>query len=153
MLLTIFKITDMSTSDYEAIRFECFVGKNPMLATMYFQRVLFDSDVAFKSFRGKLRELAGDADEWEADDNFSDAFSIEDDGLVAQKIKLPKKFYRYEKDKKGKFVKSTPERIVSFAKFVCFPDENPQVQIDRYLANVPDNCWIEEDEEEDKESE
>jgi hypothetical protein len=145
MKLSVFKIEDVSSDDYNAVRLTMFVGTNASLAAMTFTKTIFDnsdSAVMYRFFASKL----GDEEIWECNDDFSDCLVIADDSLTARRVKLPKPFYRFERNKKGVFVKSSDERIVRYMKVVCFPGEDEQSQIDRYVANVPDDCWVDEEE-------
>ena len=141
--LSIFKIEDAEIEDTEALRVELFPGEDPEDAVTSFTTVVFANSMAILYHR--LKAKLGDKDKWEADGEFSDCIRVTG---TAERVKVPKPFYRFEKNSKGVNVKAKPERIVKYAKLVSFkggPSLNEQLE--RYLDQVPDECWIEEKEE------
>lgn len=145
--LSIFKIEDAEIEDTDALRVELFPGDDPDDAVVSFTTVVFQNSMPML-FR-KLSKKLGDDTEWEADDDLTDCVIVSG---VAERVKVPKRFYRFEKNKKGDFVKAKPEREVKYAKLVSF-NGGPTLmeQLERYLSNVPDDCWIKEKEKEKEE--
>lgn len=142
--LSIFKIEDAGIEDTDALRVELFLGTDPEDATVAFNTVVFKNSLSL--LYARLERKLKDNDEWEADANFSDCVTVTGE---AKRIAIPKPFYRYERNKKGQYVKATPARVVKYAKMVEIQGGPTfQEQMDRYLANVPDDCWIEEEGEE-----
>ena len=144
--LSIFKIEDAEIEDTEALRVELFPGEDPDDAVVSFNAVVFKNSMPM--LYRKLSKKLGDDAEWEADDDLSDCVLVSG---VAERIRVPKRFYRFERNKKGGYVKAKPEREVKYAKLVSF-NGGPTLeeQLERYLSNVPDECWI-EDKKEDEE--
>ena len=144
--LSIFKIEDAGIQDTEALRVELFPGEDPDDAVVSFNAVVFKNSMPM--LYRKLSKKLGDDAEWEADDDLSDCVLVSG---VAERIRVPKRFYRFERNKKGDYVKVKPEREVKYAKLVSF-NGGPTLeeQLERYLSNVPDECWI-EDKKEDEE--
>lgn len=144
--LSIFKIEDAEIEDTEALRVELFPGEDPEDAVTSFTTVVFQNSMAILYHR--LKAKLGDKDKWEADGEFSDCIRVTG---TAERVKVPKEFYRFTKNSEGKNVKAKPARIVKYAKLVAFkggPSLNEQ--LDHYLAQVPDSCWIEKKEEEEE---
>ena len=153
--LSIFRIEDAGIEDTDALRVELFLGTDPEDATVAFNTVVFKNSLSL--LYARLERKLKDNDEWEADANFSDCLTVTGD---AKRIAVPRPFYRFERNKKGVYVKATPERnkkgvyvkatperIVKYAKMVEIQGGPTfQEQMDRYMANVPDDCWIEEEE-------
>ena len=145
--LSIFKIEDAGIEDTDALRVELFLGTDPEDATVAFNTVVFKNSLSL--LYARLERKLKDNDEWEADANFSDCVTVTGD---AKRIAVPRPFYRFERNKKGVYVKATPVRVVKYAKMVEIQGGPTfQEQMDRYLANVPDDCWIEEEENEESE--
>lgn len=142
--LSIFRIEDAGLSDVKALRVELFEGTDPDDAVISFNTVVFENNQ--NMLYRKLSKVLGDDDVWEADADLTDCVVVTGE---AQKVKIREPFYRFEKNKKGQFVKASPERIVKFAKLVAFKGDSLENQLDRYLSNVPKECKIpiEEDEE------
>lgn len=140
--LSIFKIEDVSTDEYNAVRVECFPGEDPEDAVMSFKKTVFENSqgLLYKRLKGRL----GDEDEWEAKDDLTDCMLV---GGVAERVSI-KPHYRFTRDKKGNLVKASPERIVKFLKVVAFKGETIEGEIARYEAQVPDSCKIEDEGEE-----
>ena len=140
--LSIFKIEDASTDEYNAVRVECFPGEDPEDAVMSFKKTVFENSqgLLYKRLKGRL----GDEDEWEAKDDLTDCMLV---GGVAERVSI-KPHYRFTRDKKGNLVKASPERIVKFLKVVAFKGETIEGEIARYEAQIPDSCKIEDEGEE-----
>ena len=143
--LSIFKIEDAEIEDTEALRVELFPGEDPDDAVVSFNTVVFKNSMPM--LYRKLSKKLGDDTEWEADDDLTDCVLVSG---VADRVKVSKPFYRFERNKKGDYVKAKPERIVKYAKLVAFKGgPTLEEQLERYLSNVPDDCWIEEKESEE----
>lgn len=144
--LSIFKIEDAEIEGVDALRVELFPGDDPDDAVVSFTTVVFKNSMPML-FR-KLSKKMGKDTEWEADDDLSDCVLVSG---VAERIRVPKRFYRFEKNKKGVNVKASPEREVKYAKLVSFKG-GPSLgeQLERYMNQVPDECWIEEKEEKEE---
>lgn len=142
--LSIFRIEDAGLPDAKALRVELFEGTDPDDAVISFNTVVFENNQ--NMLYRKLSKVLGDDDVWEANADLTDCVVVTGE---AQKVKIREPFYRFEKNKKGQFVKASPERIVKFAKLVAFKGDSLENQLDRYLSNVPEECKIpiEEDEE------
>ena len=143
--LSIFKIEDAEIKDTEALRVELFPGEDADDAVVSFTTVVFQNSMPM--LYRKLSKKLGDETEWEADDDLTDCVIVSGE---ADRVKVPKPFYRFERNSKGVNVKAKPERIVKYAKLVSFkggPSLNEQLE--RYLDQVPDECWIEEKENEE----
>lgn len=143
--ISVFHIEDAGLEETEAMRIEVFPGTDPEEASVSFTTVVFKNSLSllYKKLQDKLGK---EESEWYCDAEFSDCIKIAGD---AKRIAVPKPFYRYERNKKGVYVKATPARIVRYAKLVEIAGGPTfQEQLDRYLANVPDDCWIEEEGEE-----
>lgn len=142
--LSIIKMEDASTKDYDAIRIVCFPGTTIKGATASFTKMIFanENGVLYKYLRGHLK---GEA-EWECNDEFTDMFQIYGD---ARKVAIRHHYY-FERNSKGQAVKATPERVVRYVK-VCalgeYPDVNAEVQ--RYLSQVPEELFIDDEEKDD----
>lgn len=145
--LSIFKIEDAGIDNTDALRVELFQGEDPEDATVAYQTVVFKNSLSL--LYARLERKLKDNDEWEANDNFTDCIIVSGE---AKRIAVPRPFYRFERNKKGQYVKASPERVVKYAKMVEIQGgQTFQEQMDRYMSNVPDDCWVEE-EEKDKES-
>lgn len=139
--LSIFKIEDISTDEYNAVRVECFPGEDPEDAVISFRKTVFESaqGLLYKRLKDKL----GDEDEWVANEELTDCVLV---GGVAEKVAI-KPHYRFTRDKKGNLVKANPERIVKFLKVVAFKGETVEGEVARYEAQIPDSCKIDNEEE------
>lgn len=139
--LSIFKIEDISTDEYNAVRVECFPGEDPEDAVISFRKSVFENaqGLLYKRLKSKL----GDEDEWEANDELTDCVLV---GGVAERV-MVKPHYRFTRDKKGNLVKANPERIVKFLKVVAFTGETVEGEVARYEAQIPDSCKIDDNEE------
>lgn len=147
--VSIFRIEDAGIDNTDALRVELFRGTDPESANTSYQAVIFRNQLG--RLYKRLSDKLGDNDEWECNEKFSDCVVTDGD---AQRIKVPTPFYRFERNKKGQYVKATPERVVKYAKMVWFEDGPTfEEQIDRYLSNVPDECKIEPEEKEEKDKE
>lgn len=143
--LSIFKIEDAEIEDTEALRVELFPGEDPEDAVTSFTSVVFANSMAILYHR--LKKRLGDKEVWEANEDFTDCIRVSG---TADRVKVPKPFYRFVRNSEGKNVKAKPERIVKYAKLVSFkggPSLNEQLE--RYLAQVPDKCWVDKEEEEE----
>ena len=144
--LSIFKIEDAEIEDTEALRVELFPGEDPEDAVTSFTSVVFQNSMAILYHR--LKAKLGDKDVWEANGDFTDCIRVTG---TAERVKVPKEFYRFTKNSEGKNVKAKPARIVKYAKLVAFKGgPTLEEQLERYLAQVPDNCWVEKKEEEEE---
>ena len=144
--LSIFKIEDAEIEGTEALRVELFPGEDPEDAVTSFTSVVFQNSMAILYHR--LKAKLGDKDTWEANGDFTDCIRVTG---TAERVKVPKPFYRFTKNSEGKNVKAKPARIVKYAKLVAFKGgPTLEEQLERYLAQVPDNCWIEKKEEEEE---
>lgn len=144
--LSIFKIEDAEIEDTEALRVELFPGEDPEDAVTSFTSVVFANSMAILYHR--LKKKLDGKEIWEADGEFSDCIRVTG---IAERVKVPREFYRFTRNSEGKNVKAKPARIVKYAKLVAFkggPSLNEQ--LDHYLAQVPDNCWVEKKEEEEE---
>lgn len=139
--LSIFKIEDISTDEYNAVRVECFPGEDPEDAVISFRKSVFESaqGLLYKRLKDKL----GDEDEWVANEELTDCVRV---GGVAERVTI-KPHYRFTRDKKGNLVKANPERVVKFLKVVAFKGETVEGEVARYEAQIPDSCKINDDEE------
>ena len=143
--LSIFKIEDAEIEDTQALRVELFPGEDPEDAVTSFTTVVFQNSMAILYHR--LKAKLGDKDKWEADGEFSDCIRVTG---TAERVKVPKPFYRFVRNSEGKNVKAKPERIVKYAKLVSFKGgPTLEEQLERYLAQVPDKCWVDKEEEEE----
>ena len=138
--LSIFKIEDASTDEYNAVRVELFPGEDPEDAVVSFKKIVFEN--ATPMLYRRLSKKLADADEWEADDELSDCIVVTGD---AQRVSIPH-HYRFERNKKGQLVKATPERVVKYVKVVAFKGGSVEEEVQRYKEQVPEDCWIEEEE-------
>ena len=144
--LSIFKIEDAEIEGTEALRVELFPGEDPEDAVTSFTSVVFQNSMAILYHR--LKAKLGDKDTWEANGDFTDCIRVTG---TAERVKVPKPFYRFTKNSEGKNVKAKPARIVKYAKLVAFKGgPTLEEQLERYLAQVPDNCWIDKKEEEEE---
>ena len=144
--LSIFKIEDAEIEGVDALRVELFPGEDPEDAVTSFTSVVFANSMAILYHR--LKKRLGNEEVWEANEDFTDTICVSGE---AERVKVPKPFYRFVKNSEGKNVKAKPARIVKYAKLVAFKG-GPTLgeQLDRYLAQVPDNCWVEKKEEEEE---
>lgn len=141
--LSIFKIEDADIKDTEALRVELFPGEDPDDAVTSFTTVVFKNSMPM--LYRKLSNKLGDEEEWEADDELSDCVLVSGE---AERVKVNKPFFRFERNSKGVNVKAKPERVVKYAKLVSFKGgPSLEEQLERYMSQVPDDCWIEEKEE------
>lgn len=141
--LSIFKIEDAEIEDTEALRVELFPGEDPEDAVTSFTTVVFKNSMPM--LYRKLSKKLGDEEEWEADDELSDCVLVSGE---AERVKVNKPFFRFERNSKGVNVKAKPERVVKYAKLVSFKGgPSLEEQLERYMSQVPDECWIEEKEE------
>ena len=144
--LSIFKIKDAEIEDYEAFTVELFPGEDPEDAVTSFTTTVFENSMTLLYTR--LKKKLGDEKEWEANENFSDCVVVSGE---AERIKVPKRFYRFERNKKGDYVKAKPEREVKYAKLVAFKGgPSLEEQMERYLNNVPADCWIKDEKKEEE---
>ena len=144
--LSIFKIEDAEIEGTEALRVELFPGEDPEDAVTSFTSVVFQNSMAILYHR--LKAKLGDKDTWEANGDFTDCIRVTG---TAERVKVPKPFYRFTKNSEGKNVKAKPARVVKYAKLVAFKGgPTLEEQLERYLAQVPDNCWIDKKEEEEE---
>lgn len=144
--LSIFKIEDAEIEGTEALRVELFPGEDPEDAITSFTSVVFQNSMAILYHR--LKAKLGDKDTWEANGDFTDCIRVTG---TAERVKVPKPFYRFTKNSEGKNVKAKPARVVKYAKLVAFKGgPTLEEQLERYLAQVPDNCWIDKKEEEEE---
>lgn len=143
--VSIFRAEDAGLDDTEAIKVEVFPGDDPEDAIVAFTAMVFQNSMSV--LYTKLKKKLGEDNEWECNDNFTDCLVVSGD---AKRIAVPRKFYRFEKNKKGQYVKSMPERVVKYVKLVYF-NGGPtfEEQLQRYLSNVPDNCWVDDEENEE----
>lgn len=139
--LSIFKIEDISTDEYNAVRVECFPGEDPEDAVISFRKSVFENaqGLLYKRLKSKL----GDEDEWGANEELTDCVLV---GGEAERVSI-KPHYRFTRDKKGNLVKANPERIVKFLKVVAFKGETIEGEVARYEAQIPDSCKIDDNEE------
>ena len=145
--LSIFKIEDEEIEDTEALRVELFPGEDPEDAVTAFTAVVFANSMAILHHR--LKAKLGDKDVWEANGDFTDCIRVTG---TAERVKVPKPFYRFTKNSEGKNVKAKPERIVKYAKLVAFKGgPSLEEQLQHYLDQVPDKCWVDKKDEEDEE--
>ena len=145
--LSIFKIEDAEIEGVDALRVELFPGEDPEDAVTAFTAVVFQNSMAILYHR--LKKRLGNKEVWEANEDLTDCICVTGE---AERVKVPKEFYRFTKNSEGKNVKAKPARIVKYAKLVSFkggPSLNEQ--LDHYLAQVPDSCWVEKKEEEEEE--
>lgn len=145
--LSIFKIEDASTAEYNAVRVELFPGTDPEDAIMSFKKMVFENSQNML-FRTLSKRLNGE-DEWDANDDYTDCVVVS--GL-AERVAI-KPHYRFTRDKKGNMVKASPEKVVNFVKIVAFQTstgggETIEGEIARYEAQIPDSCKIEDEGEE-----
>ena len=142
--LSIIKMEDVSTKDYDAIRITCFPGTSIKGATAAFVKIIFANEnaVLYKYLRGHLKDEAV----WECNDEFTDMFQIYGD---ARKVAI-RHHYRFERNSKGQLVKANPERVVKYVK-VCALGEYPDIdaEVQRYLAQVPEELFIDDEEKDD----
>lgn len=139
--LSIFKIEDISTDEYNAVRVECFPGEDPEDAVISFRKSVFEiaQGLLYKRLKSKL----GDEDEWEANEELTDCVLV---GGEAERVSI-KPHYRFTRDKKGNLVKANPERIVKFLKVVAFKGETVEGEVARYEAQIPNSCKIDDNDE------
>ena len=145
--VSIFHAEDAGLEDTEAIKVEVFPGNDAEDAVVAFTAMVFQNSMSM--LYTKLKKKLKDDSEWECNDDFTDCIVVRGD---AKRIAVPRKFFRFEKNKKGQYTKSMPERIVKYVKLVYF-NGGPtfEEQLDRYLSNVPDNCWVDDEVEEETE--
>lgn len=141
--LSIFKIEDASTKEYEAIRVSLFPGTDPEDAVIGFNKLVFENNQSLLYTR--LRKKLGDETEWECNDDFTDCVKV---GGTAARVAI-RPHYRFERDAKGNIKKATPERIVKYVKVVAFAGETVESETQRYLSQVPDELFLEDEEKDD----
>ena len=95
--LSIFKIEDAEIEDTEALRVELFPGEDPEDAVTAFTAVVFQNSMAILYHR--LKAKLGDKDVWEANGDFTDCIRVTG---TAERVKVPKEFYRFTKNSEGK---------------------------------------------------
>ena len=141
--LSIFKIEDASTKTYEAIRISCFPGTDPEDAVIGFNKLIFENNQSL--LYARLRKKLGDETEWECNEDFTDCVHV---GGTAARVAI-RPHYRFERNSKGQLVKANPERIIKFVKVVAFAGETVESEVQRYLAQVPDELLIDDEEKDD----
>ena len=144
--LSIFKIEDAEIDGVDAFRVELFPGEDPEDAVTAFTAVVFANSMAILYHR--LKKRLGNEEVWEANEDFTDCICVSGE---AERVKVPKEFYRFTKNSEGKNVKAKPARIVKYAKLVAFKGgPSLEEQLQHYLDQVPDSCWVEKKEEEEE---
>lgn len=141
--LSIFKIEDASTKDYGAIRISCFPGSDPEDAVIGFNKLVFENNQSLLYTR--LRKKLGDDNEWECNEEFSNCVSV---GGTAARVAI-RPHYQFERDQKGNIKKANPVRIVKFVKVVAFAGETVESEVQRYLSQVPEELFIDDEKKDD----
>lgn len=141
--LSIFHIEDASTKEYEAIKVQLFPGEDIEDAVIGFNRNVFENNQSL--LYARLKKKLGDNDEWDCNDDFSDCVRVSGE---AKRVAC-RKHYRYERDSKGNIKKASPERVISFVKLVAFQGDTLESELERYLSQIPDELFLEDDKDED----
>lgn len=139
--LSIFHIEDASTKEYSAVSVKLFPGEDIEDAVIGFNRVVFENNQGL--LYARLAKKLGDNDEWDCNDDFSDCVQVTGD---AKRVAI-RKHYRFERNGKGQLIKASPERVVSFVKVVAFKGGSIEEEVARYLSQIPDDLFIDDEEE------
>lgn len=140
--LSIFYIENVSTKEYNAVSVKLFPGEDIEDAVIGFNRVVFENNQGL--LYARLAKKLGDNTEWECDEGFDDCIRVTGD---AKRVAI-RRHYRFERNNKGQLVKANPERIVSFVKVVAFKGGSIEEEVARYLSQIPDNLFLDDEEEE-----
>lgn len=143
--LSIFQIEDASTSDYEAVKVKLFPGEDIEDAVIGFNRLVFENNQGL--LYSRLKKQLGEEDEWECNEAFTDCIKVTGE---AQRVAC-RKHYRFERDSKGKIKKASPERVISFVKIVAFKGDTIESELQRYYAQIPEELFLEKDDENENE--
>lgn len=143
--LSIFQIEDASTKEYDAIRVKLFPGENIEDAVIGFNRIVFENNQSL--LYSRLKKKLGDEDTWECNEDFTDCVKVSGE---AKRVAC-RKHYRFERDAKGNIKKASPERVISFVKLVAFRGDTIESELERYLNQIPDELFLEDEEEKEGE--